>query len=195
VPSGIEPSGAESSGIEPSGTEPSVTDNPAQSSPLAPGARILVTGAGITGRAVVSALSSWDLEMLVCDDDVVALQALTGADTISPADAIDRAAQFDLVVTSPGFPPTAPVLAAAAASTGAVGGKPGLVTTRSNCAARSIASAGLMVSAPVSACSATTSSSHTSISRSHDDSALTTARPVIPAPVTRIRAPGARGED
>ncbi len=93
-----------------------MTDVPAEPSPLAAGARILVTGAGITGRAVVSALSSWDLDVLVCDDNVVALQGIDGADTISPADAIDRAAQFDLVVTSPGFPPTAPVLAAAAAA-------------------------------------------------------------------------------
>ena len=85
-------------------------------SPLAPGARILVTGAGITGRAVVGALSSWDVDVRVCDDNAAALQALTGVGTITSAEAIDRAAEFDLVVTSPGFPPTAPVLAAAAAA-------------------------------------------------------------------------------
>ena len=89
---------------------------PAEPSPLVPGARVLVTGAGITGRAVVSALSSWDLDVRVCDDNAVALQAFTGADTITRAEAIDRADDFDLVVTSPGFPPTAPVLAAAAAA-------------------------------------------------------------------------------
>ena len=93
-----------------------MTEMAAGVSPLAPGARILVTGAGITGRAVVRALSAWDLDVRVCDDNLVALRALAGADSIASADAIDRAAEFDLVVTSPGFPPTAPVLAAAAAA-------------------------------------------------------------------------------
>ena len=44
--------------------------------PLAPGARILVTGAGSTGRAVVAALASWDVEIRVCDDNADALAAL-----------------------------------------------------------------------------------------------------------------------
>ena len=82
--------------------------------PLVPGARVLVTGAGITGRAIVGALSSWDLDLRVCDDNVATLESMTGVDTITVADAIRRAAEFDLVVTSPGFAPTTPVLAAAA---------------------------------------------------------------------------------
>jgi UDP-N-acetylmuramoylalanine--D-glutamate ligase len=83
-------------------------------SPLVSGARVLVTGAGITGRAIVGALSSWDLDLRVCDDNVAALESMTGVDTITVADAIKHAAEFDLVVTSPGFAPTTPVLAAAA---------------------------------------------------------------------------------
>ena len=83
-------------------------------SPLVPGARVLVTGAGITGRAIVGALSSWDLDLRVCDDNIAALESMSGVDTIAVADAIKRAAEFDLVVTSPGFAPTTPVLAAAA---------------------------------------------------------------------------------
>ena len=83
-------------------------------SPLVSGARVLVTGAGITGRAIVGALSSWDLDLRVCDDNVATLESMTGVDTITVADAIRRAAEFDLVVTSPGFAPTTPVLAAAA---------------------------------------------------------------------------------
>ena len=87
-------------------------------SPLAPGARILVTGAGITGRAVVAALTSWDVAVWVCDDsaDALAMMAADGVATITVAEAIANAGTFDLVVTSPGFPPTAPVLAAAAAA-------------------------------------------------------------------------------
>ena len=87
-------------------------------SPLAPGARILVTGAGITGRAVVAALTSWDVAVWVCDDsaDALAMMAADGVATITVAEAIAKAGTFDLVVTSPGFPPTAPVLAAAAAA-------------------------------------------------------------------------------
>ncbi len=86
--------------------------------PLAPGAQILVTGAGISGRAVVSALSSWDVHVAVCDDNMSALDALArnGIHTVSPTDAVARIGGYALVVTSPGFPPTAPVLAAAAAA-------------------------------------------------------------------------------
>lgn len=86
-------------------------------SPLVPGARVLVAGARVTGRAVVAALRRWDVELSVCDDDISAARALgDDVDALAPADAIARMAGFDLVVTSPGFPPTAPVLAAAAAA-------------------------------------------------------------------------------
>lgn len=86
--------------------------------PLAPGVRILVTGAGITGRAVVAALRSWDVDLLVCDDDVAALDRIAddGVGTLTPAAAVARVDEFDLVVTSPGFPPTAAVPAAAVAA-------------------------------------------------------------------------------
>ncbi len=87
-----------------------------QLAPLVPGARVLVAGAGITGRAVVAALSEWDLDLLVCDDDAGARQRLSeaGVPTITPPEAIAGASEFDLVVTSPGLPPGAPVLSAAA---------------------------------------------------------------------------------
>lgn len=87
---------------------------PAELSPLAPGARVLVAGARVTGRAVVGALSSRDVEVTVCDDDLAAARGLAGATGISTAEAIAGAGSFDLVITSPGFAPTAPVLAAAA---------------------------------------------------------------------------------
>ncbi|MGI9123884.1 MAG: UDP-N-acetylmuramoyl-L-alanine--D-glutamate ligase [Mycobacterium sp.] len=83
---------------------------------LSPGARVLVTGARVTGRAVVAALASWDLELWVCDDDLSAARALGDVRAVGPDEAIAHCGDFDLVVTSPGFPPTAPVLAAAAAA-------------------------------------------------------------------------------
>jgi UDP-N-acetylmuramoylalanine--D-glutamate ligase len=89
-------------------------------SALAPGARVLVTGARVTGRAIVAALANLGLRLSVCDDNLSAARELrdTAGDieALSPAEAVARAGEFDLVVTSPGFPPTAPVLAAAAAA-------------------------------------------------------------------------------
>ncbi|WP_231748756.1 UDP-N-acetylmuramoyl-L-alanine--D-glutamate ligase [Mycobacterium sp. M26] len=86
--------------------------------PLAPGARVLVTGAGITGRAVVAALATLDVHIQVCDDNADALNTFSanGIGVIEPQRAIAGMDTVDLVVTSPGFPPTAPVLAAAAAA-------------------------------------------------------------------------------
>ena len=91
---------------------------PADLAPLAAGARILVTGAGITGRAALAALEPFGARVQVCDDDAAALELIAGrgAQTIDAAGAVAAAREFDLVVTSPGFPPTAPVLAAAAAA-------------------------------------------------------------------------------
>ena len=84
--------------------------------PLRPGARVLVTGARVTGRSVAAALASWDLDLWVCDDDLSAARGLPGVRAVEPDAAAARGADWDLVVTSPGFSPTAPVLAAAAAA-------------------------------------------------------------------------------
>ena len=85
--------------------------------PLAPGTRVLVTGAGITGRSVSAALEPTGVRLTICDDDPLALQRLvTPATVVTTAEAVDHIADYALVVTSPGFPPTAPVLAAAAAA-------------------------------------------------------------------------------
>jgi UDP-N-acetylmuramoylalanine--D-glutamate ligase len=56
------------------------------------------------------------VEAWVCDDSPAALAALSaaGTATISPAEAIAGISAFDLLVTSPGFAPTASVPAAAA---------------------------------------------------------------------------------
>lgn len=39
---------------------------------LSAGARVLVAGAGVTGRAVLSALTPLDLDLTLCDDDPAA---------------------------------------------------------------------------------------------------------------------------
>jgi UDP-N-acetylmuramoylalanine--D-glutamate ligase len=82
---------------------------------LVPGARVLVTGAGITGRSVSAVLEPRGVRLTICDDDPLALQRLiTPAKVVTTVEAQTHIADYDLVVTSPGFSPTAPVLAAAA---------------------------------------------------------------------------------
>ena len=82
------------------------------------GANVLVTGARVTGRAILAALVPLGVRATLTDDSATALTAFAqqGTAVLDPADAVARIAEFDLVVTSPGFPPTAPVLAAAAAA-------------------------------------------------------------------------------
>ncbi|MDT5007763.1 MAG: UDP-N-acetylmuramoylalanine--D-glutamate ligase [Mycobacterium sp.] len=85
--------------------------------PLTPGTRVLVTGAGITGRSVSAALEPTGVRLTICDDDPLALQRLiTPATVVTTDEAVDRIADYALIVTSPGFAPTAPVLAAATAA-------------------------------------------------------------------------------
>jgi UDP-N-acetylmuramoylalanine--D-glutamate ligase len=86
--------------------------------PLAPDAPVLVAGAGVTGRSVLAALAPLGVRPTLCDDDAAALQhyADGGVATVSPSDAARRIADYALVVTSPGFKPTAPLMTAAAAA-------------------------------------------------------------------------------
>ncbi|HEX2211861.1 MAG TPA: UDP-N-acetylmuramoyl-L-alanine--D-glutamate ligase [Mycobacterium sp.] len=84
---------------------------------LVPGARVLVTGAGITGRSVSAVLEPTGVRLTICDDDPLALQRLvTPAKVVTTAEAQAHIGDYALVVTSPGFAPTTPVLAAAAAA-------------------------------------------------------------------------------
>jgi UDP-N-acetylmuramoylalanine--D-glutamate ligase len=83
---------------------------------LLPGPRVLVAGARVTGRAVTAALAPLGAAVAVCDDNPDALRTYPHTVVLTPADAAARISDFDLVVTSPGFPPTAPVLVAAAAA-------------------------------------------------------------------------------
>ncbi|MGV0626653.1 UDP-N-acetylmuramoyl-L-alanine--D-glutamate ligase [Mycolicibacter minnesotensis] len=80
------------------------------------GARVLVTGAGVTGRAVLNALAPLGPEVTLCDDNPTALSGYPDVATCGPAEAVARIGDYSVVVTSPGFPPDNPVLAAAAAA-------------------------------------------------------------------------------
>jgi UDP-N-acetylmuramoylalanine--D-glutamate ligase len=82
------------------------------------GAAVLIAGARVTGRALLAALTPLGARITLTDDSPSALQtyAQNGVAVIDPANAAVTITDYDLVVTSPGFAPTAPVLAAAAAA-------------------------------------------------------------------------------
>jgi UDP-N-acetylmuramoylalanine--D-glutamate ligase len=86
--------------------------------PLAPGAPVLVAGARVTGRAILAALSRFGAAATLCDDDPAMLGPYTerGVPTVAMSAAAARIAEYALVVTSPGFQASAPVLAVAAAA-------------------------------------------------------------------------------
>ncbi len=84
--------------------------------PLAAGARVLVAGAGVTGHSVLAALVPLDVRADLTDDNAGLLRDLarTGVSVIDPATAAARVADYPVVITSPGLPPDAPLLVAAA---------------------------------------------------------------------------------
>ncbi|OBI09655.1 UDP-N-acetylmuramoylalanine--D-glutamate ligase [Mycobacterium scrofulaceum] len=86
--------------------------------PLAAGAPVLVAGGGITGRAVLAALTRFGATPTLCDDDAATLRryAETGVATLTVSAAMRRVAEYALVVTSPGFAPDTPLLVAASAA-------------------------------------------------------------------------------
>lgn len=86
--------------------------------PLRSRAAVLVVGAGITGRAVLAALTPLGVRATLTDDSPSALTAFAqqGVAVIDPAGAVATIADVDLVVVSPGIPPTAPIPVAAAAA-------------------------------------------------------------------------------
>ena len=91
---------------------------PDELDPLVPGAPVLIAGGRVTGRAVLAALTRFGATPTVCDDDPAMLRPYAdgGVATVDPAVAEQRISDYALVVTSPGFQPTTPVLAAAAAA-------------------------------------------------------------------------------
>jgi UDP-N-acetylmuramoylalanine--D-glutamate ligase len=86
--------------------------------PLAPGAPVLVAGGRVTGQAVQAALTRFGATPTVYDDDPAMLRPYvdSGVATVSQSTAVQQITEYALVVTSPGFRPETPVLAAAAAA-------------------------------------------------------------------------------
>ncbi len=86
--------------------------------PLAPGAPVLVAGGGVTGKAVLASLTRLGAAPILCDDDAATLRRYAdgGVATVTTSTAVERVAEYPLVVTSPGFSPATPLLAAAAAA-------------------------------------------------------------------------------
>jgi UDP-N-acetylmuramoylalanine--D-glutamate ligase len=84
--------------------------------PLPAGAPVLVAGGGVTGKAVLAALARFGAAATLCDDDPATLRRYTesGVPTMTTSTATGRVAEYSLVVTSPGFSPATPLLAAAA---------------------------------------------------------------------------------
>ena len=76
----------------------------------------------MTGRAILAALTRFGAAPTLCDDDPAMLRpyADSGVAVVDPSVAVQRLAEpekrWALVVTSPGFQPSTPVLAAAAAA-------------------------------------------------------------------------------
>ncbi len=86
--------------------------------PLAPGAPVLVAGAGVTGKAALAALSRFGAVPTLCDDDPATLRgyADAGVATVSTSTAAEQISRYALVIASPGFSPTTPLLVTAAAA-------------------------------------------------------------------------------
>jgi UDP-N-acetylmuramoylalanine--D-glutamate ligase len=82
---------------------------------LKPGTPVLVAGGGVTGRSVLAALAPLGVTATLCDDDPATRRTFAdaGTATVDSSTAAQRITDYALVVTSPGFPPTAPVPAAA----------------------------------------------------------------------------------
>ncbi|MGC1738708.1 UDP-N-acetylmuramoyl-L-alanine--D-glutamate ligase [Mycobacterium sp.] len=86
--------------------------------PLSAASPVLIAGGGVTGRAVLAALRALGSTATLCDDDPTTRRqfADVGTAMVDSVTAAQHIADYALVVTSPGFSPTALVPAAAAAA-------------------------------------------------------------------------------
>ncbi len=86
--------------------------------PLVGAAPVLVAGGGVTGKAVLAALSRFGAAPTLCDDEPATLRgyAESGVATVTTAAATQHISTYALVVTSPGFSPATPLLVAASAA-------------------------------------------------------------------------------
>ena len=75
--------------------------------------KVLVAGAGVSGRGCVRVLHELGIDTTVADGNADARQSMEaqfGVDTLSPEEALQATGDFDLVVTSPGWRPDTPLL-------------------------------------------------------------------------------------
>ncbi|AKK09217.1 UDP-N-acetylmuramoyl-L-alanine--D-glutamate ligase [Corynebacterium testudinoris] len=77
--------------------------------------RVLVAGAGVSGRGCARLLADAGVDTIVADDNAQAL-SLIDVPGITVAEARARLAEFSLVVTSPGWRPSSPLLVDVAAA-------------------------------------------------------------------------------
>ncbi|WP_156689944.1 UDP-N-acetylmuramoyl-L-alanine--D-glutamate ligase [Mycobacterium sp. Marseille-P9652] len=86
--------------------------------PLGPETPVLVAGGGVTGKAVLAALTRFGAAPTLCDDNPETLRRFAdgGVATAPTDEAMRRIGDYALVVTSPGFSPATPLLAAASAA-------------------------------------------------------------------------------
>ncbi len=79
--------------------------------------RILVAGAGVSGRGCATVLLGLGADLVVADGNADSRAALAADLCVATVDtaAVDPA-EFSLVVTSPGWAPSSPLLVAAAAA-------------------------------------------------------------------------------
>ena len=82
------------------------------------GRHVLVAGAGVTGRSVAEVLLEMGARVTVTDANADRLTELPGLPdgAVTAPGLTEPPADTDLVVTSPGWPPTSPLLVAAAAA-------------------------------------------------------------------------------
>ncbi|WP_431902148.1 UDP-N-acetylmuramoyl-L-alanine--D-glutamate ligase [Amycolatopsis thermoflava] len=80
------------------------------------GRNVLVAGAGVTGRSAVRALTERGARVTVTDGNAERLAELDGLGAELAPGLTEPPASTDLVVTSPGWRPTAPLLVASAAA-------------------------------------------------------------------------------
>ncbi|TVT21599.1 UDP-N-acetylmuramoyl-L-alanine--D-glutamate ligase [Amycolatopsis acidiphila] len=78
------------------------------------GRHVLVAGAGVTGRSAVPALLELGARVTVADGNAARLAEFEGTGAQTAAGLTEPPADVDLVVTSPGWRPTSPLLVAAA---------------------------------------------------------------------------------
>ena len=85
---------------------------------LSPGTHVLINGIGITGRVLIKILKTLKVRVTLCDDNYKLLEryTFTNINVISQKKASANVHKYALIITSPGFSPSASILKSAAKS-------------------------------------------------------------------------------